>query len=714
MQKADLITQNLVLNRGDVEAKREEIKRYFNLTYDAYESLFDCLASDEAYYARPCSLRHPLIFYFGHTATFFTNKLVLAKLLPGRIDPKIEALCAIGVDEMSWDDLNDAHYEWPSVSAVRTYRQQVREAVNSLIDQVSFSLPIDWQSPLWPVMMGIEHERIHLETSSVLIRQLDLSLVKPSPLFEPCPYRGDAPNENRLLPVQPGLVAISHYDPAQYYGWDNEYGEHQAEVAGFKASEFLVSNAEFLAFVEAGGYETATYWDEEGDRWRQFSPVKHPSFWVQKTENNEQAWYLRCMTEEIPMPWNWPAEVNYLEAAAFCRWKAQQTGKPIRLPSEDEYLRLRDHTKAMNFVADANINLQKFASSVPVDQCEMNGFYDVIGNVWQWTMTPIYPFDGFKVHPLYDDFTTPTFDNKHNIFKGGSWISTGNEINGHSRYAFRRHFFQHAGFRYIESDAPVKTEFPTYETDPAVAQACEFHYGDNHFGTENFAKTYAQLAIKLAKQDSDLASRQNVSVLDVGCSVGRGCFELAKHFDQVLGLDFSARFINAAIRMQTSGSLRYTLPHEGEIMDFKEATLEGLSLEQYAARCSFLQQDPSNLKPIFSGYDMVVSMNLIERLYQPAKFLQDMAHRINDGGLLLLGSTYNWREDLTAKAHWLGGYKDAQSGENVSSLETIHALLSQDFERVGSSEELAFVLAENARCFQHQISQVTLWKKKSI
>ncbi|CAN8142893.1 hypothetical protein THIOSC15_90002 [uncultured Thiomicrorhabdus sp.] len=97
-QQTQLISHNIVLNRGNAEAKRAEIKAYFNQTFDVYEALFDTLANDEAYYLRPCSLRHPLIFYFGHTATFFTNKLVLAKLLPDRIDPKIESMCAVGVD----------------------------------------------------------------------------------------------------------------------------------------------------------------------------------------------------------------------------------------------------------------------------------------------------------------------------------------------------------------------------------------------------------------------------------------------------------------------------------------------------------------------------------------------------------------------------------------------------------------------------------------
>lgn len=712
MKKSDLVTSNIVLNQGQVEEKRAEIKHYFNLTYDAYEALFECLSCDQAYYERPCSLRHPLIFYFGHTATFFTNKLVLAQLLKQRINPKIESMCAIGVDEMSWDDLNDAHYDWPSVDEVRAYREQVRQAVNQLIDEVDFTLPIDWQSPLWPVMMGIEHERIHLETSSVLIRQLELKFVQPSALFPVCPQQGTTPANNPLCTVPSGEICIDHQDPATYYGWDNEYGHHKAQVTEFKASKMLVSNGEYLAFVEDGGYEDEQYWDEEGNRWRQFSPLKHPSFWLSKEKDGTKTWFLRCMTEEIPMPWNWPVEVNFLEAAAFCRWKAAQTGLAIRLPSEDEYLRLRDHTQAQDYISQANVNLQRYASSVPVDECEMNGFYDVIGNVWQWTLTPIYPFDGFKVHPLYDDFTTPTFDNKHNIFKGGSWISTGNEINGHSRYAFRRHFFQHAGFRYIESDAEVKTEFATYETDPAVAQACDFHYGTSALNTDNFAQHYAQIAIQHAQQDEDIAKRSNLSVLEVGCSVGRGCFELARHFDQVLGLDFSARFINVANRMQTTGSVLYTLPIEGEIMDFKEATLEQHDLNKQAQRCQFLQQDPSNLKPIFSGYDMIVAMNLIERLYEPKKFVQDISQRLNSGGLLMLGSTYNWSEAFTQKQHWLGGYKDSQSGENVTTLETLHALLTEDFEPITPPQDLVFSVPETARCFQHRISQVTLWKKK--
>ena len=103
------------LDGNDPKAKRLEIARYFTNTFDVYTRLFDCLADDKGYFQKSIPLRHPLIFYLGHTATFFVNKLVLAKLLPERIDPEMESTFAVGVDEMSWDDLNEDHYEWPSV-----------------------------------------------------------------------------------------------------------------------------------------------------------------------------------------------------------------------------------------------------------------------------------------------------------------------------------------------------------------------------------------------------------------------------------------------------------------------------------------------------------------------------------------------------------------------------------------------------------------------
>ena len=160
---------------GDcVAEKRAELKAYFHNTWQTYESLFGLINNDAAFYLRPEPLRHPLVFYYGHTATFYINKLMLGKYITKRINRKLEAICAVGVDEMSWDDLDSEHYDWPSIDEVRRYRQQVAELIDDVIETMELSLPISQDSLAWVILMGCEHERIHIETSSVIIRMLPL------------------------------------------------------------------------------------------------------------------------------------------------------------------------------------------------------------------------------------------------------------------------------------------------------------------------------------------------------------------------------------------------------------------------------------------------------------------------------------------------------------------------------------------------------------
>jgi len=317
--------RTIILNSGDPEEKRKEILAYFHATYDIDEKLYETLKCDETYYLRADRLRHPLIFYFGHTATFFINKLTIARVIDKRINPGYESMFAVGVDEMSWDDLDERHYDWPTRRQVKEYRDQVRELVDGLIRKLPLTLPITWESPFWGIMMGIEHERIHLETSSVLIRQLPIDQVQQLPFWEICKEAGEPP-ANELLPVTGGRVKLGKAKDHALYGWDNEYGLHEAEVAAFKAARYLVSNREFLEFVDAGCYRDRQWWDEEGWNWREFKQAEYPLFWIKDGDG----WRLRTMASEIEMPWNWPVEVNQLEAKAFCNWKAARTGLPIR------------------------------------------------------------------------------------------------------------------------------------------------------------------------------------------------------------------------------------------------------------------------------------------------------------------------------------------------------------------------------------------------
>ena len=80
-------TRTTILNQGTAEEKREEIRQYFHATYSLDERLYDTLASEDAFYLRPEPLRHPLIFYLGHTATFYINELIVAKITNQRSLP---------------------------------------------------------------------------------------------------------------------------------------------------------------------------------------------------------------------------------------------------------------------------------------------------------------------------------------------------------------------------------------------------------------------------------------------------------------------------------------------------------------------------------------------------------------------------------------------------------------------------------------------------
>ena len=690
-----------LLNGENIDEKREEIRTYFHNSYDLFERLFDLLKDESVFYRQSEPTRHPMIFYYGHTATFFINKLILSGIIQERINPEFESIFAIGVDEMSWDDMQSK--AWPEVGAVRQYRNRVRELVDHLISTLPLTLPIKWEDPFWIILMGIEHERIHIETSSVLHRQMPLENIKDVAEFDIFDDASKHFPSNTLVPIKGGELTLGKEFSHHLYGWDNEYGTLTCKLEDFEVSKYLVSNGEYMEFVQSGGYENHEFWDEEGKKFLSISKAKYPVFWVKEGEKFQ----YRTLSKIIDMPNNWPVDVNVLEAQAYCRYISKRDNITYSLPSEAQWYRLYEYADIKDVPEfddkSANINLTHHMSACAVDRFKFKELYDVVGNVWQWTSTPIDGFEGFKIHPAYDDFSTPTFDTKHNILKGGSFISTGNEIMKHSRYAFRRHFYQHAGFRYvITTEEKRSTQTDVYESDELVAQYCEFQYGDEYFGVQNFAVTCAAKAISFAKNFK--------KALDIGCATGRASFELANYFDTVEGVDFSARFISVGTRLKEDGYIAYHAKEEGDLYVSKRVTLQELRYDLVKEKVIFWQGDACNLKPNLCGYDLIMATNLIDRLYNPYLFLQEVSNRLNEDGVLVLTSPYTWQESSTKKEFWLGGYK-GENGKEVKTLERLKELLKEEFELL-HVEDVPFVIKESARKFQHTISQLSVWKKR--
>jgi len=689
------------LDGESVTTKRLEIKEYFNNTSDLFEKVFTILKDDTAFYEKSEITRHPMIFYFGHTATFFINKLMSMKIITERINADYESVFAVGVDEMSWDEMDGSKYNWPKVDAVREYRQKVRSLINTLIEDLPLTLPITKESPMWVILMGIEHERIHLETSLVLHRQMPIELVKDVEEFKVCEHSNHAP-ENEMIDINTADIQLGVNNSHPIYSWDNEYGIYEENVESFKAAKYLVSNGEFLSFVKDAGYETVEFWDDEGKEFLKNSKALHPSFWIK--EKNDYKY--RTLSSIIDMPQDWPVDVNALEAEAFCRYKSQKDGFTYQLPSEVEYRAIYEQALLKDIPAfhesRANLDFYHYASSCPVNEFNFNGIYDVVGNVWQWSRTPIRAFEGFVVHEAYDDFSVPTFDEKHALILGSSWASSGNLITKHSRYAFRKHFYQNAGFRYVISQKKEEELSDIYESDELVSQYCEFQYGASHFGVENFAQSTARVASAFAVN--------NTKALDLGCATGRATYELAREFDHVEGIDFSVRFVQAGAKLKDDGYLAFSTKEEGEIAVQKKITIEDLGYENLKDKVSFWQGDACNLKANFTGYDLIMATNLIDRLYNPMLFLETINERLNEDGILVITSPYTWQESSTAKEFWLGGFTN-EAGEEVKTIDSLEKVLGEKFELI-HTQDLEFVIKETARKYQHTISEVSVWKKK--
>lgn len=501
-----------ILNLNHIN--RQKILDYYDNSWTLTEVLFSSLQGEQAFYRPPYHrLRHPLIFYYGHVTAFYINKLRLAGLLSKPLNIEYERIFEIGVDEMSWDDMSKNDMIWPTIQEVIQYRRLVYKIVKNLIlnHPVFEQTKIKVTDPSWSLIMAMEHERIHLETSSVLIRELSIDLVK-KPSTWPMGFDQDNRQKNQQdeyinskinrhinrqknSPIKQQINFHSNqinmiYLPKQtvqigkridnpFYGWDNEYGSRVVEVKPFYASQHLITNENFLEFVNDNGYSKDRFWKEPAAwRWLEFCQAKAPTFWIKDNSEKNPSFKLRQCFEVIDMPWQAPVIVNFYEAKAYCAWLSEKNEKDeninnienikyfeniknvkkkehsYRLLTEAEHHCLRDPQTNLNNLTNhesANLNL-RYGSEIPVDAMKANslGFHDVFGNVWQWIEDSFCPLPGFQTHPFYPDFSTPCFDGAHQMILGGSFISTGDEASYFARFHFRPHFFQHAGFRIVQ------------------------------------------------------------------------------------------------------------------------------------------------------------------------------------------------------------------------------------------------------------------------
>lgn len=402
---------------------RDALSQWYRQNRQRSRELFDLVRPD-AYYARPISLRHPIVFYEGHLPAFSLNTLVKKGLGRSGVDANLERLFARGIDpEDEAAARASGRAEWPSRDDVLRFADAcdalVLDAIaNAPVEQPGHPLLHDAQA----VYAILEHEAMHHETMLYMWHQLphEQKLAPGAeaptpPRATPSPQRASVPSGRATLGARPGEIP---------FGWDNEFPASVVDVPGFSMDVHNVTNAQFMDFVDAGGYRQPEWWTPDAFAWVRDEGIEYPRFWHRR----DGTWKWRGMFAEIDLPPTWPAYVSHAEAAAYARWKG------ARLPTEAEYHRAAFGDPSGterpfpwgDSAPDDTRGCFDFASwdpsavgSHPAGQSAW-GIHDLMGNGWEWTCTEFAPFEGFQPLPSYPEYSADFFDGRHLVMKGAS------------------------------------------------------------------------------------------------------------------------------------------------------------------------------------------------------------------------------------------------------------------------------------------------------
>jgi putative 4-mercaptohistidine N1-methyltranferase len=241
-----------------------------------------------------------------------------------------------------------------------------------------------------------------------------------------------------------------------------------------------------------------------------------------------------------------------------------------------------------------------------------------------------------------------------------------------------------------------------YESPKVLAEYLLFHYGRDEevmpwaFGPKE-ALGFAVRSVTRLLDPARVPA--NGRALDLGCAVGRSCYELARVCESVTGVDYSQQFIGAAERVRTEGALKYRMLEEGcrssEMMAMRPEAGDG---SEMAARIQFEQGDAMNLRTDLVAFDIVHAANLLCRLREPERLLKRLPSLVKQGGQLLLTTPCTWLEEFTPAERW----------PQSSTVEWLKEKLGDKF-ALEHQEDMPFLIREHARKFQWSVALGTRW-----
>ena len=279
----------------------------------------------------------------------------------------------------------------PTVAEVLAYRQHVDKYMTEALEKGLLG------DISYLIVLGLNHEQQHQE---LLITDLKYTLAL-NPLFPVYKEGFSLVGEGQQSAGDYIAVAGGNYwlgAPAEGFAYDNERDRHQVHLDDYKIAAGLVTNAEYLDFIEDGGYEYFAWWHDEAFSWLQQNNITHPLYW----RKIDREWHQYTLAGLVPLaPQAILAHISFYEASAYAMW----AGK--RLPTEAEW----------------EIASDRFAW----------------GQRWEWTQSAYTPYPGFKIAPGAIGEYNGKFMVNQMVLRGASTAT----YPGHSRSTYRNFFHPH-------------------------------------------------------------------------------------------------------------------------------------------------------------------------------------------------------------------------------------------------------------------------------
>lgn len=424
------------------EALREHIAGELTRARQRSTGLTDAV-DEQDLISQHSPLMSPLVWDYAHIAN--QEEIWLIREVAGRTAVRSD------IDEM-YDAFKNPRADRPalpllSVQQTRGYVAQVRDEVLDVVSQAPLnSRPLTRAG--FAFGMVVQHEQQHDETmlATHQLRRTGAALRAPAPR----PARSERLPREVLVPGGPFSMGTS----TEAWALDNERPAHQVDLAPFYLDTVPVSNADYLAFIEAGGYAEARWWSAAGWQHRQQAGVVAPLFWHRDSDG---CWWRRSFQSELPIEPDEPVlHVCLHEAQAYANWAGR------RLPTEAEWEKAArwdpDTDRSRRYpwgdsdpTAElANLGQQHLrpapVGSYPAGASPL-GIHQLIGDVWEWTSSTFQPYPGFQAFP-YAEYSQVFYGSDYYVLRGGSFGTDRSACRGTFRnwdYPIRRQIF--AGFR---------------------------------------------------------------------------------------------------------------------------------------------------------------------------------------------------------------------------------------------------------------------------